>query len=111
MIRFRGFVLFAVFATLSAGAFIAAQQPGRPLLDQARAKKTAGDLQGATEGFEKVISDFASSDRNSAAKALLELGEIFESLGQAGRARSSYERVRNEFKDQTAEASTATDRL
>jgi Tol biopolymer transport system component len=103
---------YVALVALFTATFLTAQQPNaRALFDQARAKKAAGDLQGATEGFEKVISDFASSDRNSVAKALLELGDIFESLGQAGRARSSYERVRNEFKDQTAEANTATDRL
>jgi Tol biopolymer transport system component len=111
MIRLRVLICFGALATLIAGALLAAPQAGKTQLDQARARKAAGDLQGATEGFEKVVADFAASDRNAAARALVELGEIFDTLGQDGRARGFYERVRNDFRDQAAEAKIATDRL
>ncbi|HEX4997354.1 MAG TPA: hypothetical protein VFY29_03960 [Terriglobia bacterium] len=111
MIRFGRFIRFGAFVIVVAGALMGAPQTGRAPLDRARALKAAGDLQGATEGFEKVASEFAASDRNAAARALLELGEIFESLGQDGRARAFYERVRNDFRDQTTEVRIATERL
>lgn len=102
--------IFALIALLVA-AVAAGQQSGKGLLEQGRARKTAGDLQGAVEAFEKVLADFGASDRNSAANALLELGAVADSLGQLGRARSHYERVRNDFKDQTAEVDVASSRL
>ncbi|HEX4998201.1 MAG TPA: hypothetical protein VFY29_08250 [Terriglobia bacterium] len=111
MSRFRGFLAFTVSVLLVAGAFAAAQQTGRAVFDQGRARKTAGDLQGAMESFEQVVAEFAASDRNSAARALLELGEIVDSLGQTGRARAYYDRVRNDFKDQTAEVNIAAERV
>jgi Tol biopolymer transport system component len=100
-------VLIAVFAA----GFVLAQQTGNAVLEQGRAKKTAGDLQGAMEAFEKVVAEFAASERKAAANALLELGSIAESLGQLNRARGYYERVRTDFKDQTAEVATAGNRL
>jgi hypothetical protein len=112
MFRFPVFAAFMAFASLFASAFVVAQTgTGKAVLDQARSKKTAGDLQAATEVFERVVTEFTTSDRNSAAKALLELGEIFDTLGQSARSRAYYERVRSEFKDQTAEAGIAAERL
>jgi tetratricopeptide (TPR) repeat protein len=97
--------------SLFLAVFVAAQQTGKALLEQGRTKKTAGDLQGAMEAFEKVIADSAATDRNATANALLEMGGIADSLGQLNRARNFYERVRTEFKDQAAEAAVASDRL
>jgi Tol biopolymer transport system component len=99
-----------LISVFTAGLVIA-RQSGSALLEQGRAKKTAGELQGAMEAFEKVIAEFAASDRKAAANALLELGSIADSLGQVSRARGYYERVRNDFKDQTAEVETAGKRL
>ena len=110
--RLRTFLALVVVWSLAVAVFVAApQNPGKTLLDQARAKKTAGDLQGAAEDFEKVIAQFSSSDLNSTANALLELGSFAELLGQSARARSYYERVRNEFSDQRSEVGTALSRL
>jgi tetratricopeptide (TPR) repeat protein len=107
----RPLVLWVALVSVFAAGFVAAQQTAKALLDDAQAKKTAGDLQGAAEGFERVVAEFAASDRGSAARALLALGEIFDSLGQAPRSRAYYERVRDQFKDQAAEAGIAANRL
>jgi Tol biopolymer transport system component len=97
--------------SLFVAGFLFAQQSGKGLLDQGRAKKTAGDLQAAMEAFEAVVANFGGADRNAAANALLELGAIADSLGQLNRARGYYDRVRNDFKDQTAEVEIAANRL
>jgi Tol biopolymer transport system component len=99
-------VLISLFLT----GFVLAQQPGTALLEQGRAKKAAGDFQGAMEAFEKVIAESGATDRKAAANALLELGGMFESLGQVSRARGYFDRVRNDFKDQTAEVAAAGNR-
>ncbi|HEX5000724.1 MAG TPA: hypothetical protein VFY29_21045 [Terriglobia bacterium] len=108
--RIKLAALFTLFVLLTT-SFIVAQQPlGKDLLDRARAKKSAGDLQSAMESLEAILSN-AGTDRNTMANALLEMGAIADSLGQASKARGFYERVRSEFKDQQAEAATATTRL
>ena len=109
--RIRSVAILAVLLSLFVGAFVMAQQTAKSLLDQAQTQKAAGDLQGASETFERIVAEFAASDRNAAAKALLGLGEITESLGQRSRARGYYERVRDEFKDQVAEASLASEKV
>ncbi|HEX4998634.1 MAG TPA: hypothetical protein VFY29_10425, partial [Terriglobia bacterium] len=97
--------------SLFVAGLLLAQQNGSALLEQGRGKKAAGDLQGAMEAFEKVVADFAASDRKSTADALVELGGIAESLGQSSRARGYYNRVRNDFKDQAAAVEIAGNRL
>jgi Tol biopolymer transport system component len=110
--RLRTFSTLIVVWSLIVTAFVAApQNPGKTLLEQARAKKTAGDLQGAAEDFEKVVAQYSSSDHNSTANALLELGSFAEMLGQSSRARTYYDRVRNEFSDQRTEVGISLNRL
>jgi Tol biopolymer transport system component len=109
--RIRAILAIFALASLLAAIMAAQQSPANSLLEQARTRKAAGDLQSATEGFEKVVTDFAASDRNAAAKALLELGAIAETLSQSTRARTYFERVRIEYADQRGEAAIATDRL
>ena len=102
--------LFARIAVFAAG-FVFAQQPaGKAALEEARTRKTAGDLQGALELLEGIVANTAS-DRNAVANALLEMGAIAETLSQSNKARNLYERVRTDFKDQTAEAAANNDRM
>ncbi|HEX4997355.1 MAG TPA: tetratricopeptide repeat protein, partial [Terriglobia bacterium] len=109
--RLKSILAILALMTVFVAAFTAApQNPGAALLEQARAKKAAGDLQGAAEGFEKLLTDFAA-ERKPAANALLELGAIAESLDQKTRARNYYERLRREYSDQGAEVTAATNRL
>lgn len=107
--RIKTAALLALIGVFAA-AFLAAQQPSANLLEEARARRAAGDLQKAVELLESVISN-AASDRKTVAGALLEMAGVAESLGQAARARGLYERVRSEFKDQAAEAGIAANRL
>jgi Tol biopolymer transport system component len=103
-------VTMLVMISLSTGIYIGAQNNAGALLQEARAMKAAGDLQGAMLGLERIVSEFAA-DRNAAANALLELGAITEQLGQNARARNFYERVKSQFQDQAAEVKIAETRL
>ena len=68
-----------------------------------------GDLKGAIEIYQKILS-FDGVPRAVAAKALLQLGQCHEKLGNA-EARKTYERLVREFADQPEEAKAARGRL
>ena len=59
-----------------------------------------GDLKAAIGQYQKIISN-AGSNRSIAAKALLQMGQCYEKLGQA-EARQAYERVVRDFVDHHA---------
>ena len=61
----------------------------------ARKERVDGDLKAAIEEYRKVASRFAKQPE-VAAKALLQMGQCQEKLGQA-EARKSYERVVKEY--------------
>jgi Tol biopolymer transport system component len=103
--------MVALIALFAAALVTAQQKSGTALLQETQARKAAGDLEGAMQGFERVVAEFGATDRNAAAIALLELGAITEQLGQRMRARGYYERVRNDYKDQQAEVRKAEARL
>ena len=75
-------VVVLTLISLAVGFVSAGQNSGSALVEQARALKKTGDLQGAMLAVEKVVAEFAASDRNEAANALLELGEFPQTLGQ-----------------------------
>ncbi|MBP1778188.1 MAG: hypothetical protein H6Q86_4199, partial [candidate division NC10 bacterium] len=61
--------------------FASAQKPGRAdVALEAAAKKEMvdGDLKGAIEQYQKVIAEFSTTDRASAAKALVRMGQCYE---------------------------------
>lgn len=66
----------------------------------ARKERVDGDLKAAIEEYRKVASRFAKQPE-VAAKALLQMGQCQEKLGQA-EARKSYERIVREFGAQPA---------
>jgi Tol biopolymer transport system component len=70
-------------------------------------EEVQGDLRGALEEYKKLAS---SSDRAIAAKALLGMAGVYQKLDDP-QARGSYERVLNQFADQTAQAAEARTRL
>jgi Tol biopolymer transport system component len=57
-----------------------------------------GDLKGAIERYQKIITN-AGGNRSITAKALLQMGQCYEKLGLA-EARHAYERVLHDFADQ-----------
>lgn len=68
-----------------------------------------GDLEQAIELCRKIVSEY-SSNRAVVAKALVQMGQCYEKLGQS-EARKAYERVLLEYADQTQAVSTARSRL
>ncbi len=68
-----------------------------------------GDLKGAMEAYRRIIAT-NGKDRAVAAKAMLHLAQCHEKLGQA-EARSLYEQIATNYRDQAAVAAEARERL
>ncbi|MEO5567023.1 MAG: hypothetical protein ABIR92_00935, partial [Gemmatimonadaceae bacterium] len=93
-------------------AIIAQQKPSSPdaLMGEAlHQQEVAGDLQAAAATYKKVLADPRAS-RAVQAKALLQLGRLYEQLSPAD-SRASYERLSREFADQKPIAAEAAKRL
>jgi Tol biopolymer transport system component len=58
-----------------------------------------GDIKGALKQYERILSRAGAPDRETAARALLRIGQCHEKLGSA-EARKAYERLVREFGDQ-----------
>jgi Tol biopolymer transport system component len=85
-------------------------QSGNDLYQQALVKeRVEADVQGAIELYQHIITEFAE-DRPLAAKALVQMGECYEKLGQQ-EAREAYLRVIREYGDQVAQVALARERL
>ena len=74
-----------------------------------QAQLVDGDLGRAIKLYQKIVANFGD-ERPVAAKALLDLGQCYEQLGDP-KARSTYERLLREYGDRTREASAARTRL
>lgn len=97
--------LFVLFA-----ATILLAQNGNDLFQQALVKQTAsGDIPGAIQIYERIVRDF-SSDRRLAARALVQLGKCYESLGQT-KSQEYYDQVVSKYADQTDLVAEAKSRL
>ena len=66
---------------LLSGPTIIAGQNGKDLYQQGLARETAGDLKSAIDIFERIVRDYLS-DRPLTARALVQLGRWFDSLGE-----------------------------
>jgi len=94
--------------TLIAGVLVA--QTGNDLFQQALVKeRTEGNLQEAIRLYQTIVQKYGS-DRQLAAKALFQIGQAYEKLGNA-EARKAYERIVREFADQKEVAAEARTRL
>lgn len=96
---------------LLAGGAIAQQKKQAEIDLQAAIRKEAvdGDLKGAIDRYKKIIG----ANRNNheiAAKALVQLGECYEKLGDA-EAKKAYGQVLSDYADQKELAATARTRL
>ena len=69
-----------------------------------------GDLKTAIEAYRKIVGTYRTADQAAAAKALLRMGECYETLGDA-EARKAYEQLLREFADQKSAADQARVRL
>jgi Tol biopolymer transport system component len=80
------------------------------LLEEATKKEVVdGDLKGAIETYQKIVA-LEGVPRATTARALLQLGQCYEKLGNT-EARKAYERLVREFTDQPEEAKLARGRL
>ena len=80
------------------------------LLEGAQHKQLVdGDLDQAIQMYKKILSQYAKN-RPVAAKALVEMGECYEKLGN-DEASKAFERVLRDYADQSAEATEARARL
>ena len=93
--------------------FAGAQKPRRAELAlEAAAKKemVEGDLKGAIDLYRQIIAQYDRTDRASAAKALLRMGQCYEKLGLA-EARNAYQRIVSEYAEQRETVTAARARL
>src|SRR5688572_6497633 len=95
--------LLGIVMLLSAVAVLG--QSASDLYQQGLARETAGDITGAIQIFERIVRDYPGN-RALASKALLQLGQWTDVLGQA-RARTFYERVARDYSDQGVAAAEA----
>jgi Tol biopolymer transport system component len=85
-------------------------QSGHDLFQQALVKERAdGNLEEAIKLYKRIVSEFAK-DRALSARALVQIGQCYEKLGNA-EARKAYERVVREFADQPEPTKVARERL
>ncbi len=95
-------ILFAASAT--------AQQTPAELLQSALYKQQIeGDLEGAAEILQGLIEDFPQH-RDIAARALVQLGRVHETLGSTS-AQRAYRRVLADYPDQQEQVAVARSRL
>jgi Tol biopolymer transport system component len=105
-------VIAVLFFGLLAGVQAVGQgdKQGEALLQAAKnTELVKGDLNAAIEQYKKILARSGTS-RTVAAKALLEMGQCYEKLGQA-EARNAYEQLVRQYADQTDQAQAARARL
>lgn len=101
-------ITICLLALLTAGTLAA--QTGEDLFRQAILKERSdGDLNAAIALYERITADYAA-ERDVAARALVQLGKAYETLGEE-RARSAYQRVVMDYADQSDMAAEARRRL
>jgi Tol biopolymer transport system component len=105
-------VIAVLFFGLLAGVQAVGQgdKQGEALLQAAKnTELVKGDLNAAIEQYKKILAR-SGVGRTVAAKALLEMGQCYEKLGQA-EARNAYEQLVRQYADQAEQAQTARARL
>jgi tetratricopeptide (TPR) repeat protein len=93
---------------LLGGATLA--QNGNDLFQQGLVKeRTQGDYAGAVKIYQTIVQKF-SGDRKLVARALYQIGQAYEKLGNS-EARKAYERIARDFNDQKDIVADANRRL
>jgi Tol biopolymer transport system component len=106
----RAFTLAIAVLLCAFSAGVVFSQSGHDLFQQALAKERAdGNLEEAIKLYQRIVREFAK-DRALSAKALVQIGQCHEKLGNA-EARKAYERVVREFADQPEPSKVARERL
>ena len=105
------FLAVTIVAGLLASLAIAQKNDQAEVLLQAAHQKqlVEGQLEEAIQLYKRIVQEHAGN-RTVAAKALLEMGQCFEKLGNT-EARKAYERLLREYADQNEPAAQARTRL
>jgi Tol biopolymer transport system component len=97
-------------AMLALGMNQVGAQSGNDLFQQALVKqRTAGNLPEAIKLYQTIV-DTPGTDRALVARALVQMGQCYESLGRT-EALAAYQRVAREFGDQKASVAAARTRI
>jgi len=101
----------AVLGVLVSVAAVTRQTADPAVLLRAAIEKEEvdGDLQAAIDLYKQILAKYSNS-RAIAAKALLHIGLCYEKLGLE-QAQAAYQKVVEDYPDQTAEATTAKEKL
>jgi len=106
----RAFTLAIAVLLCAFSAGVVFSQSGHDLFQQALAKERAdGNLEEAIKLYQRIVREFAK-DRALSARALVQIGQCHEKLGNA-EARKAYERVVREYADQPESSKVARERL
>jgi len=107
----RLLVVTILAALLTASSAIAQKDDQAEVLMQAAHQKqlVEGQLEEAIQLYKRIVQEHAGN-RTVAAKALLEMGQCYEKLGNT-EARKAYERLLNDYSDQNEAAAQARKRL
>ena len=106
--------IFSVILLLAIGAQPMFAQSGDDLFQQALQKEKAqGDLDGAISLYQKIVDNFSDARDVLVARALLQMGMVYEKLGAdlVDEAVQAYERVVREYADHPAIVAEAQSRL
>jgi Tol biopolymer transport system component len=106
----RAFTLAIAVLLCALSAGVVFSQSGHDLFQQALAKERAdGNLEEAIKLYQRIVREFAK-DRALSARALVQIGQCYEKLGNA-EARKAYERVVRDFADQAEPVRVARERI
>ena len=103
-------VIMILGALLALASETAVAQSGYDLFQQALVKERAnGQIQEAIQLYQRIVNEYAR-DRALAAKALVQMGRAYETLGRR-EAQQAYERVLRDYTDQQEQVAIARARL
>ena len=106
----RAFTLAIAVLLCAFSAGVVFSQSGHDLFQQALVKERAdGNLDEAIKLYQRIVREFAK-DRALSARALVQIGQCYEKLGNA-EARKAYERVVRDFADQAEPVRVARERI
>src|SRR5262249_12515292 len=108
MKKISALVTAVLMLVLVGGAVLA--ESGDALYSQALVKEKTGSYEEAIKLYQSILQKY-TSDKKLAAKALFQIGQDYERLGNAVDARKAYARIANEFNNQNEVVAAAGKRL
>lgn len=110
VVRQIRWVIAGVVALSCGAAVLAGHDAGRQLEAALHREIVIGDLRGAMDLYRDILAS-GDAPRSVAAKALLQMGQCLEKLGQSEQAYNKYQRVASEYADQAQALTQARLRL